>query len=237
MASQSKKPVETWGSRLSSAVKDAVLDLIIDGRNYSSSQILAKLKAQDDEYMKDNGGNRLFKKLPSLRTIDRGVKAFRPRVSGEEWRVDDEKDPQDARVILDVYGAIIFKHIEDGDDPYVGGLSNQWAEWILCASKLAPGLQPLATFLLARLLLINDIGGEDSTPLEVMLAMAPWRSRDAYYAYYEAVESEKLPPVPQGETFIGIIGRDLHPDAPPFDPLNEPYTKEPDTEGQPEVTE
>ena len=208
MASQQQKQSEKWGSRLAAGVKDAILDLVLDRAHYTPSQIKAKLTEQDDEYMVEHGGNRKFKRKPSLSAIERGVRLFRPKNEGETWRPNFEDSAQDARAILDVHGAVIANILDDGKKPGGGGLTNQWAEWILCAFKLAPGLKPYGVYLLARLMYIRDLGELDPEPLDVFLAMAPWTSPKASGQYYRAVKKGYLPLVPQMEQLELEILRD-----------------------------
>ena len=208
MTSQKQKQSEKWGSRLAAGVKDAILGLMLDEVNYSPSQILTKLEEQDDEYMVEHRGNRKFKRMPSLSAIERGVRLYRPKNEGETWRPDFEDSKQDARAILDVHGAVIANILDDGKKPGGGGLTNQWAESILCAFKLAPGLKLYGVYLLARLMYIRDLGDLDPEPLNVFLAMAPWTSPKASSQYYRAVEKGYLPLVPQMEQLELEILRD-----------------------------
>lgn len=197
MASQQQETSKTWGSRLSVGVKDAILDLILDESNYSPSQIFEKLTEQAKEH-KEETGKRKFAALPSLSAIERGVRVHRPRIKedGEDsWRAVNEEDPKDARIILDIYGEVISRRIDEGGK--TATLTNKFAEWILLAYKLAPGLELYGVYLLARLMYMRDVGNWDSEPLDIFLAMAPWTSYKVRGKYQQAVEDGLLPRAPQ----------------------------------------
>jgi len=208
MASQQKKTTLAWGSRLAPGVKDAVIDLIIDERNHSAPTIQAKLKEQDEEHMLRHSGNRKFLAFPSLSAIERGIRIYRPKDAGEYWKPENEESREDARSILDVHGAMVTRLLDEGKPPNLEALTNQWAEWILCAYKLAPGLKFYCVYLLARLFYIRDLGNLDPKPLDMLLAMAPWRNMEASVKYRQAVEAGHLPPVPQSEPLELEILRD-----------------------------
>ena len=221
MASQSGKRKRR---RLAPGVQDIVIDLIqAPDRTYTAVEIIDKLEKLDAARYARLGVHR-FAKIPRVRTVQRMIQEFGPGISDEAWKAEDEEDPADARTILDVWGSAIAYRIESGDERPDGHYwGKRLAECILYAAKIAPGLKPYATYLLARLLLIQELGGSDPKPLDVLLAMAPWRNVQAYVYYCNAVEAGKMPPVLQGARLLLEIGRDTYAEAyPPAVSIEQP---------------
>ena len=134
------------------------------------------------------------KPIPSLRTIQRIVKALRDADVSEPWAPSTSDDPEDARHILDVTAAVIEVRAGRGG---LSGLTRREAEWCAWLGRAAPGLEPWAIFRIARMMILAEAGvaGHSSVPATAFIAFAPWRNAAAAQRYAAAVRAGTIMPL------------------------------------------
>jgi hypothetical protein len=153
----------------------------------TAGAIYSELKSQDD----------LTGLKFSLKTVERVVKEIRPpQDTSDVWTLADS-DGDDARKILSVLrGAIWFS------DRQITHFTKTEADWVLKITKVAPGLDALRVWLLAKLyqrrLTDQRLDTED---LDAFLACMPWMSPAALDLYREEVSSG-LKPVPMWDWLV-----------------------------------
>jgi hypothetical protein len=183
------------------------------GTKYGAAQILRHLTAEHPDWP-----------MPEIRTVQRMVKDARlPTVkeagqlhgadtSGgswepqlRPWRVQDAKTPEEVAAVLPVLAAKIAE--TEGERDY---LTNLEASWVSRITAAAPDLSPAWVGWLATKCAIREIragpGRDATSPYDKLLAMAPWRSDEAFLGFARFVRkahSEWLPNADHG--FDGVV--------------------------------
>ncbi|MDA0264117.1 MAG: hypothetical protein O3A93_13095 [Chloroflexi bacterium] len=197
-----RKP-RNWHS--DAAIEDVLIALAEDGHHYSAAQVHRQLVERFPNL-----------NVPDVRTIRRHVDEVRADINDDdasEWHAEDEADFSEARAILDVWGAMLARRVRSSDNRSIAVLTNLEADWIIYATQLAPGLKPYATGLLSRLLMVRYLAGRDYQPLDILLAMAPWKSVEAHAAYIDALEAGRLPRIQFAEGLLYEIENNLAAEA------------------------
>ncbi len=141
--------------------------------------------------------------LPSIKTISRMRQELMPKgdATSDDWDLFDEgRSVEDARTLLRVLGAVV-----DQSGGKKTGFANEEADWIIKITDRAPTLvsrAPTLAWVLACACWL-DIGGVDRQPVDMMLALAPWKSQAKQERYMDMLRKGAIPKAPQ--LWIGIM--------------------------------
>jgi hypothetical protein len=158
----------------------------IRGDVYDAVEALAKrgwTAGQINEAIKAN-----FKgKLPTDRTIRRIVRDVTPADASGPWKFGDSDDPDEARAILRVLAYTLSL-------PHAPTFTKAEGEWVGRIAAVAPDLEPMVLWLLAREYLLAEERNQSTLALDVYLATQPWKGSEANDAYNGALARLKLDP-------------------------------------------
>lgn len=154
-----KGQIRTPGSRTDADVLDAIEDGLGKGR--SPRQIRGEL-----EHRPEFAG-----RVPSVRTISRKAKTFRPPSAAERWSFV-EAEPQEAAAVLPVFAAMA-KRDRAWQCQFVTG---EQARVLVAIRAAAPDLDPWVAYKLAQEFQAREHASRSTLGLELGLAFAPWRS-------------------------------------------------------------
>jgi hypothetical protein len=130
-------------------------------------------------------------RVPTPRTIQRRVSELTPRDSTGAWRAQ-EADPDNARLVLDVVAAVVVETMGEKTQ-----FTKAEADRVLWVRKTAPSISPWEAWLIARLYMARDSGGEETTDLDSVLAFEPWQESRRGRQYFEAVRARWIPAAPE----------------------------------------
>ena len=164
--------------RIDGDVQAAIDELALKG--WGATQIYSHLERQP----------LYVNRVPTPRTIQRRVNELTPRDSSGAWRVQEE-DPDDARLVLDVLAAVVVETMGETRQ-----LTKTEADRVLRVRKAAPTASPWEAWLIARLYMARESGGEETTDLDCVLAFEPWQSGKRSQQYFEAVQAGWIPTAP-----------------------------------------
>lgn len=151
--------IGTHGSRTDGDVLDAIDDGL--GRGRSARQVHGEL----------NANQRFAGRVPSLKTISRRAKEFRPPSPEERWSLA-EADPEEVAVVLPVFAAMA-KMDKVWKCRFV---TKEQAQMLLRIKAAAPDLDPWVSYEVVEWLALRRGRGLETLGLELGLALAPWRS-------------------------------------------------------------
>ena len=158
MATQ-KGQIRTPGSRTDADVLDAIEDGLGKGR--SPRQIKGEL-----DHRPQFAG-----RVPSVRTISRKAKTFRPPGDEERWSLVGAES-EEAAAVLPVFAAMA-KRDRVCQCAFVTG---EVAQVLVAIKAVASDLDPWVAFKVADEYVLRRRGGLRTLGLELGLALAPWRS-------------------------------------------------------------
>jgi hypothetical protein len=151
------------------------------GRGRSARQIHGELSADQ----------RFVGRVPSIKTIWRKAKTFRPPAPDERWSLVTA-DPEEAAVVLPVFVAMA-KRDKVWQCAYV---TKAEAHVLVRIAAAAPDLEPWAAYRIAERYQEWEELGNSTLGLELGLALAPWRSEDAADQLHRMIDA-------------GLMGKDL----------------------------
>ena len=144
---------------------------------WGAAQIEHDIRERDDE---------LSARLPTLRTIQRIVKALTPEDTSDTWTLL-ESEPEHIGAVLEVLAAMVR---------WTGGQKTSFtkaeARWIIAVRNAASDLPPREVYTLGKLYLLREGQKRTSPDLDALLAFAPWRGSGAMSLYREAVTTRQV---------------------------------------------
>jgi hypothetical protein len=118
----------------------------------------------------------------AVRTVRRVVDRHVPRGAPPDWWSLADADPDEAALVLPT-----LREIVEGGYVPIYRLARGLADWIVRVRRAAPSIPPSWALDVA----LNYLGcaqeGEPTHGLDLLLAFAPWESREHYYRYIREV--------------------------------------------------
>ncbi len=171
--------IKTPGSRTDADVLSEIEDRL--GRGRSPRQIHGELSADQ----------RFVGRVPSIKTIWRKAKTFRPPSPEERWSLVSA-DPEEVAVVLPVFAAMA-KRDKVWQCAYV---TKAAAHVLVRITAAVPDLDPWAAYRIAERYQEWEELGNSTLGLEIGLGFAPWRSEDAADQLQRMIDA-------------GLMGKDL----------------------------
>lgn len=168
--------------RIDLAVQQKIEELALQGR--SAAQIHRELDRQEE----------FWRRLPTLRTVQRVVKEITPRDSSGVWRLADspllaERSPNsDAALIMPVLAEVIER--TEGKRKH---LTRSEAAWVARVRTISPTLDMWNSYMLAVAYVRTTELKASTESLDVLLAYAPWQGKGNSERYVQAVEDGRAP--------------------------------------------
>jgi len=175
--------IRTPGSRTDADVLDAIEDRL--GRGRTPRQIYGELSANPH----------FAGRVPSVKTIGRKAKTFRPPNPEERWSLA-EADPEEVAVVLPVFAAMA-KRDRVWRCQFV---TKEQAQVLVRITAAAPDLDPWVAYQVAEGFVSRRHRGLQTLGLELGLAFATWRGEASAAEFRRVLDA-------------GFIGPDLRTDA------------------------
>lgn len=147
--------------------KQRIRELMKQDPNYSAPDIQKILEKETPE--------RLFDKIPTLRTIQRYVKRYGSQ-RGEKWQITDCDNPEDAAIVFEALRVLMAWTPIIRKPP---AISRELADMVIAIKKAAPTIPPFAVLRLASLYLLADAADD----VHILLAFKPYGDVRFYRAY------------------------------------------------------
>ncbi|MGE0541497.1 MAG: helix-turn-helix domain-containing protein [Dehalococcoidia bacterium] len=169
-------------------VQAAIEELAQDQPTWTATQIYRQLEQREE----------LRGRLPTVRTVQTIVKDVRPRDTSAAWSLAIA-GPDEAAAVLPVLAAVV-----ESTRGEVRTLTQREAGWIAKLRAVAADLPARETYRLARLFIAREDRSEPSADLDLFIAFAPWRNRQASDRYDHLLFTmETLPPF--GDTRDAVV--------------------------------
>ena len=175
--------IRTPGSRTDADVLEAIEDRL--GRGRTPRQIYGELSANPH----------FAGRVPSVKTIGRKAKTFRPPNPEERWSLA-EADPEEVAVVLPVFAAMA-KRDRVWRCQFV---TKEQAQVLVRITAAAPDLDPWVAYQVAEGFVSRRHRGLQTLGLELGLAFATWRGEASAAEFRRVLDA-------------GFIGPDLSQDA------------------------
>ena len=171
--------IRSPGSRTDADVLSEIEDRL--GRGRSPRQIHGELSADQ----------RFVGRVPSIKTIWRKAKTFRPPAPDERWSLVTA-DPEEVAVVLPVFVAMAKR-----DKVWqCAWVTKAQVHVLVRIAAAAPDLEPWAAYQIAERYVEWEELGNATLGLELGLGLAPWRSEEAADLLQHMLDA-------------GLIGKDL----------------------------
>ena len=160
-----------WDGRLLRKVDGLALD------GWAAAEILRELEEEV------RSGSLTADRVPTIRAIERWVKAIQPKDPSGRWRLS-VADAEDAEFLLAARAAVM-----SSTEGRVRELSVAAAAWLRVIHAAAPDLAPIWAYRFARLYQVRVGRNEDTGDLDALVGFGPWRSKRATAEYERALDA------------------------------------------------
>lgn len=193
------------GRQVDVEIKDRIDELML--AHFSAPAILREL-----DRLKTAG--ELTGQVPGLRTIQRLMAEIKKRDQSGPWSFGDSAE-LDSAPVLDALAAILVDSAGR-----IQSVTRREAELITRVARARPEIPPDDQWRIARQYIARAEQGEEATDLDILLALAPWRSDEARVRYSKLASDGHIPRIPgiwasviAGTTTLRLLRRLIHPES------------------------